>query len=155
MKTKYYFSLVLLTVAALLLPGCKGKLAPGGAYAPASTVVIVNPDGTTTTNVIPDATPDLAFYSIDASFDFAYSALDAAFKFEHDNRALLWKTSPDIKHALDAIRPQAWDVARRYAAARAVYVMHPLPPNLDALTLILSETQNLAASAAAALPKGN
>lgn len=113
--------------------GCKsGTLETGGAYAPTNTlgqVVIA---------------PDIAFFQVDAAFDLAYSAFDAAFKFEKDNRPLLWQISPDIKHSLDVIRPDAVGVVQAYAVARKAYLASPTPAGLDTLRTWLSKAQQLA-----------
>lgn len=134
-----------IAVLALLAVGVIGcamkKLEAGGAYAP------VAADGTT------QVAPDLGFYAVDSAFDIAYSAIDGAFKFERDNRALLWKVSPQIKHTLDQIRPQAWEAAQRYAAARKVYMANPVAANLSTLQEVLARVQAVSQAALAALPK--
>jgi hypothetical protein len=135
-------ALVAFGLACLLCTACNtARLEPGGAYAPATT----NSAG----QVIYTQQPDLAFYTTDAAYDLAYSAIDAAFKFERDNRAMLWQISPQIKHSLDSIRPQAVEANARYLAARAAYMAHPVPANLGALQRILSEVQSLTAAARA------
>jgi hypothetical protein len=96
-------------LAVVILPFALGatckqaRLEPGGSYAP------VDATGAYTVQ------PDLPFYQVDAAFAFAYSALDAAFKFESDNRVMLWKISPEIKHSLDRIRPDAVTARNQYA----------------------------------------
>jgi hypothetical protein len=95
----------------------------------------------------------MAFYTVDATYDLAYSTLDAAFKFERDNRALLWKASPTIKHTLDAVRPQAVQVNAEYLTARAAYIANPIPAGLSTLQSILAKVQQLSVTATAALPK--
>jgi len=117
-------------------------LAPGGAYAP------VDANGN------PIQAPDMVFYNIDAAYDLAYSTVDAAFRFERDNRTLLWKVSPQIKHTLDSIRPQAVSANADYLRARAAYMANPTPAGLTALQTVLSKISQLATAAAAALPKG-
>jgi hypothetical protein len=124
------------------MTGCgKATLESGGAYAPvdANGVAIVR--------------PDLAFFEVDSAYDLAYSAVHAVFKFERDNRALLWKLSPDIKHTLDKARPQAVSANVRYAQARKAYLANPVPANLSTLQTILAEMQSLASAASAAVPK--
>ena len=89
---------------------------------------------------------------MDSAFDSAVSALDAAFTFERVNRAMLWKVSPDIKHALDRVRPQAVQVKVDYAKARAAYMANPLAANLTALQQVLGRAQQIAAIGTAVLP---
>jgi len=132
------FALVFAAILAMtiLASGCKTPtLAAGGSYAQAG------------------QKPDLALYSADAAYASAYATLDFAFKFERDNRAMLWKISPQIKHSLDAVRPVAVQVNLRWAAARKAYLLHPVPANLTTLESILADGQRLAATATAALPK--
>src|SRR5258707_8090524 len=94
-----------LCVSAFLILGCnKSTLEPGGAYAQTNQV------------------PDLVFFQIDSAFDLAYSAIDAAFLFEFQNRPMLWTISPNIKHTLDSIRPQAVAARDKYLAARTIYI---------------------------------
>lgn len=115
--------------------GCKSTLEPGGAYAPAGQA------------------PDKAFFAVDAAFDIAYSAVDAAFNFEKTNRQLLWKISPEIKHVMDKVRPQALVVAREYTEARRAYLLNPTPSGLTQLQTILSRLQQLSVAVTSALPK--
>jgi hypothetical protein len=130
-------------ILCLLLPlgmlvGCgKTTLEPGGAYAQ------INQQ------------PDKPFLIVDGAFDLAYTAVDATFKWEQDNRAKLWKLSPDIKHTLDKIRPDALKAKNQYLAARAVYKKNPTPAGLSDLQLILATVQKISASASAVIPKGN
>lgn len=129
-------SLALLGALLAAPIGCKHpSLELGGAYAATNTV------------------PDYAFFVADSAFDLAYSTIDAAFKFERDNRALLWKISPDIKHTLDQIRPQASVVTTQYLTVRAAYMANPVPANLTTLQTVLAKMQQLATAATAALPK--
>lgn len=146
---------IILVAMTCFLAGCATKLAPGGAYAPASATITTNELGTVTVIFTPTSAPDLLFYGTDAAFMMAYSIVDAAFKFERDNRAMLWKISPDIKHGLDKLRPEATLVKRDYINARAEYVKNPIPPNLTLLEGVLTRANRLAASIAAVLPKGN
>lgn len=113
--------------------GCQSTLEKGGAYT--------------------EGAPDKGFFVVDAAYDIAYSAIDAAFNFEKTNRDLLWQVSPQIKHTLDDIRPQALLIARQYAVARKAYKLNPTPANLDTLQTILGRTRQLATAAQAALPK--
>jgi xanthosine utilization system XapX-like protein len=124
-----------------ILPGCSTKLESGGVYAPVTT----NSSGVVTTNA------DMAFYAVEKTFWTTYQVLDAAFAAERDNRALYWSISPDIKHSLDKLRPQAWDVVTRYIAARRAYEAAPSTGNLTTLQGILDEVTKLSVSASAAL----
>jgi hypothetical protein len=139
------FTLSIMCACIALTPGCATKLEQGGAYAPITT----NADGT----VMATAQPDIGLFAADASFDLAVSALDTAFKFERDNRALLWKISPEIKHGMDAIRPKAVEVKLKYAVARSAYLANPIAPSLDTLQQVLAEAKALSAAAQAVLPK--
>lgn len=115
--------------------GCASKLETGGAYAPTGQA------------------PDKAFFVADAAYDLAYGAMDGAFKFEKQNRALLWQISPQIKHTLDKLRPQALVVAREYTAARRAYLANPTASGLSTLQTVLNRLQQVSAAATAALPK--
>lgn len=131
-----------LLMALVAFAGCgKGTLQPGGAYS-----------GVTASGVT-NAAPDYAFFLVDSGFDLAYSSIDAAFKFEKDNRAMLWAVSPDIKHTLDKIRPQALAIATEYLRVRAVYKANPTPANLGALQTALAKIQQLSTAAVAAIPR--
>lgn len=133
-----------LVLAVVLVMGCRAHLEPGGAYAP----VVTNLDGTIT----PSARANIEFFAVEASFKLAYVTADTAFEFERDNRLFLWRISPEIKHGLDGLRPQAVEVKRRYALARQAYEANPVPANLTVMQTILEEAKALAAAAAAALP---
>jgi len=138
---------IALTVAAVL-SGCKsGKLELGGSYRPSTT----NAAG----QVVDAAAPDYGFFVVDLAFSTAYSAVDAAFTFEKNNRELLWRVSPEIKYTLDKIRPVAWSTVQKYSRARRVYLASPTPAGLSTLQSLLVNIEKLAASAQAALPKGN
>lgn len=128
--------------------GCASKLQSGGAYAPTKTVI---ENGQT--NIVATAAPDKAFFVADAAFDLAYSAVDAAFNFERNNRLLLWRISPEIKHTLDKIRPQAFNAAQTYALARDGYMANPTPAGLDGVRNALGKMQQISAAAQAVLPK--
>lgn len=131
----------LLICASISLTGCKTpQLESGGAYAPVDT------------NGVATIAPDPVFYQVDAGFYLCYQAVDAAFTFERNNRALLWKLSPSIKHQLDGIRPLAWRAVTEYSAARAAYLGNPTPAGLSGLQAILAKVQQLQAAAAAVLP---
>lgn len=131
----FLFAAFAMAMVAALPIGCASKLESGGAYAP------------------PGQAPDKSFYAIDASFDLAYSVVDAAFTFERNNRQWLWKVSPDIKHLMDQIRPQAADGVAAYARARREYLRTPTPAGLTALQTALDQMRRLSSAAQAALPK--
>jgi hypothetical protein len=123
--------------------GCKTTLEAGGAYAPA--VVTTNAAGQVVTNAT--AAPDMAFYATDAAFLTAYNIVDGVFTWERDNRAFLWKLSPDIKHGLDGIRPTAWEIRKEYLAARETYKANPTPAGLDLLNTLLAKMRQFQATA--------
>ena len=147
MKTRntliVFVSLGLLALG-LIGSGCKATLEQGGMYSPGTT----NASGV----FLPSQMPDLLFYQTDAGYSLARGVITGAFDFEYQNRALLWKVSPNIKHALDQIRPLWVDANNRYLAARAVYLANPVPAGLSNLQTILSEISRLATSATAAIP---
>jgi hypothetical protein len=117
--------------------GCnKATLAPGSMY--------------TATNAQP-STLDYAFYQVDSAFSLAYATVDTAFNFEGKNAAFCWSISPDIKHTLDKIRPQALNLARQYAKYRALYMASPSSANLASLQATLNSLQPLTAQAQTAL----
>lgn len=96
---------------------------------------------------------DLAFYQVDAAYKLAYGILDGAFAFEFENRDSLWSVSPDIKHSLDQIRPQAELWNGRYLEARAAYKAMPVPANLQPMQAALLKIQQLQATAQTFLPQ--
>lgn len=130
-----------LVVLSFLLLACKSTLQPGGAYAP------VDAQG----NAL--VAPDMSLFVVDSAYQLAYQATDTVFTAEKNNRDLLWKVSPNIKHTLDIIRPQAVKANADYLAARAVYLANPTPANLTGLKAILAKVQQLAITAQSALPK--
>lgn len=140
----------ILTLASLLLvSGCASKLQEGGAYAP-------DPTTNAVTGIVTTIAADKPFFVVDSAFYLAYSAVDAAFTFERDNRATLWKLSPQIKHDLDAIRPDAVLARNAYMAARKSYIANPTPAGLDTLSTVLAKVQQLQTTANAvinSLPK--
>ena len=123
--------------------GCKQTLEQGGAYAPVTT----NAAG----QIEVIQAPDLAFFEVDFAFDALYNLADTAFSFERNNRAVLWKLSPDIKHTLDQVRPSFDQAAREYALARQAYLQNPIPANLDTLGTILARMKAISAAAQAAI----
>lgn len=131
-------TLPLLFVAGVLLAGC-ANLEPGGAYTPEGQA------------------PDKVLYSLDSAYDASKSMCDLVMSYELNNEALLWSISPEIKHTLDKIRPQAWASFTAYHTARKAYLEHPTPAELDTLKEALSRLQQVAAAANAiysTLPKG-
>lgn len=149
MKLQRIFGLTLVALTLSFGVGCKSssKLEPGGAYAPARPVV---ENGQT--NMVATAAPDKGFFVADAAFDLAYATVNAAFQFERDNRAWLFQVSPDIKHSLDKIRPEAVNVAKTYGEVREAYERNPTPAGLTQLQTILGQMQRLTVAAQAALP---
>lgn len=133
--------LAVLALSIGLWTGCKSTLAPGGAYAPTST----NAAGVVVTS------PDIGLYTADSAFAASYSILDLAFRFERDNRDMLWKISPSIKHTIDGIRPGAETAVQAYKAARADYLKHPSPQGLDLMNSIITKIQQVASAASAAI----
>lgn len=150
---------VLFLILPVFLTGCAGhRLQPGGAYSAGSFTTILDANGVTSTVFTATSAPDFAFFAVDSSYDLAYSTLDGVFKFERENRAILWKVSPNIKHALDEIRIQAIAVNSQYLRARETYKANPIPANLGVLQETLARVQALAATAQTAAipaPKGN
>ena len=125
--------------------GCKSsRLESGGAYAPTVTNAV-------TGEVTATQAPDIAFYNVDSAYLLAYSTANAAFDFERNNRAMLWKISPQIKRTLDTIRPQAVAANMRYLAARASYLANPVPAGLTQLQTILAEIGSIASAAQVAI----
>jgi hypothetical protein len=145
------FALLGLGVSLLFCSCAKDshRLELGGAYAPATPMVTTNNVGDVATNMVPVRPADFKLYAADASFDLAYSSLDTAFKIERDNRALLWKVSPDIKHSLDAIRPKAVEAVKAYSLARTVYIANPVPDNENVLNTAIASIKTLADAALA------
>ena len=135
---------IIALVACLGLSACKSTLEPGGAYAPTTTNAV-------TGVITATQAPDMAFYNIDSAYLLAYSTANAAFDFERNNRAMLWKISPQIKHTLDTIRPQAVAANMRYLAARASYLANPVPAGLTQLQTILAEIGSIASAAQVAI----
>jgi hypothetical protein len=129
--------LLLLLGFSLAFVGCKATLEPGGPYAPTGQQA------------------DMPFYVVDGAFNLAYTTVDATFKWEKDNRAALWKLSPDIKKTLDTIRPEASKVVKQYATARSAYLKNPTPEGLSDLQFALATIRKVADVALATIPKGN
>lgn len=144
-KTKTCPAIIGVLALGLLLTACKSTLAPGP-YG-GGVIIVTNTTGVVTNTV----SADMGLYVADGSFVAAVSALDLAFRFEKDNRATLWKISPEIKHGLDLIRPGAEQGVQAYRAARAAYVKNPTPAGLDLLTTILAKVQQAASAATAAV----
>lgn len=137
---KRLFSIACLAISMALLPpattGCKSTLAPGGAYAPAGTQ------------------PDMAFFAADAAYQIAWNTINAAFDFERNNREYLFRLSPEVKHTLDSLRPNAVTANSEYLKAREAYKLNPVPDNLTALQSALAKIKQLLPAVTAVLPKG-
>lgn len=133
--------LAFLLLAMPLVFGCKGTLQSGGAYAP------------TDASGQPTQAPDMAFFVADAAYQVAYNTIDAAFTFERNNRATLFKISPQIKHTLDDIRPNLVTANNDYLLAREAYKSNPTPANLSTLQTVLAKIQQLVPTVTAVLPK--
>lgn len=141
---KRIFLAFLLSVPLIIGLGCnKSTLAPGGAYSP----ITVSAEGVT------NSAPDMALFVADSAYQLAYTAINAVFTVEYNNRELLFKTSPSVKHTLDGIRPDAVKANADYLAARAAYIAHPTPANLTGVQAVLAKIQQIATAAQAALPK--
>lgn len=133
-RLRSYLPLLLLTLSLAVLPACKSpNLAAGGGYAPVTT----NSVG----EVVPASAPDKALYLADASYKLAYDTMAGAFKFERDNREEILKISPEVKKALDNLRPNVVEVERRWALARKAYRQNPTPAGLSTIQSILAEIQ--------------
>lgn len=129
----------------------KNRLEKGGPYSGYAFAYSTNATGQVTTNIVLVSASNYPFFAVDSSFELSWSVVNAAFTFERNNRKLLWEVSPNIKHTLDKLRPQAWSVWKSYAAARTVYKANPIPANLTAMQQILAQMQAIAASAQAAI----
>lgn len=141
--TKKFTLLIALTAALSLtaLTACKTNLAPGGAY---------NPSVTNSAGVV-TSTPDIALYNADAAFKTAYDSLNLVFETEYKNRDYFWKLSPDIKHTLDKIRPEAQAAVNDYAAARTAYKANPPVVGLTGVNAVLAKIQQLLIAATSAV----
>jgi hypothetical protein len=133
--------------------GCTKQLAQGGAYAPGITTSSTNSTGGIVLAFTPTTAPDYGFFVVDSAFSLAYTTLDTAFTIERDNRAFLWKLDPNIKHTLDSIRPDSVKWKNAYLDARKSYLLTATPAGLSAMQTALTQIQNAAAAAAAAIPK--
>lgn len=128
-------TLILLASFALVIPACKTKLEPGGAYSP----VVTNADGTIT----PTQAPDVALALADQTYKFAYNTVMGVCELERNNRAELWKVSPKIKETLDQVRPVAVQIDQRWARARQAYLENPTPAGLTGIKLAIAEINRL------------
>lgn len=145
-----FLQIVRISIVSAMVVGCAThRLAPGGAYAPGAFTNAVSSTGVTTTVFVAESRPDFAFFAVDSAYDLTYSTLDGVFKFERDNRELLWKVSPSIKHTLDKIRVQAVSVNAQYLSARTAYIANPIPANLGILQQTLALLDQLAKTAQA------
>jgi hypothetical protein len=137
---------VLLLLGTLgILSGCKGTLAPGGAYTSSVTNVVG-------TNVLVSTTTDMPLYVADGAFVTAFDAIRLVFKTEEQNEAFFWQLSPSIKHSLDQIRPGVVVAVKSYVAAHAAYKANPSPEGFKTVESSLAKLQQylLAANAAMA-----
>jgi len=96
----------------------------------------------------------MPLYLADSAFGLAYKTLDTAFTTERNNRAYFWNLSPEIKHTLDKLRPQAQQAADDYLAGRAAYIANPTPAGLTGLQAILAKAQQLVFAVNAAIGVG-
>jgi len=129
-----------LAAAGFMFTGCQSPaLQSGGAYAPAQ--VVTNLSGTVTTNAT--SAPDLGLYFADQAYKLAYDTVDGVLKFEYDNRADLATKFPQLKPALDKIRPTVKDIDYRWAVARSIYKQNPTPDGLSQIQNILAEISRL------------
>ena len=135
------FAMVALSLAPLT--GCKGHLETGGVYAPGVT------NGT---NTVATAAPMMDLYILDSAFNVAYDAADLALNVERENRDLIKAQWPQVKSALDGVRPQIVDAIKDYGRFRKAYLANPTPANLDALSNALSKLKQIGSAAAAAIP---
>lgn len=110
------------------------SLEPGGAYAPTNTVGAV-------------VYSDVELALVDASHKFAYETIDSVFAFEKSHREQVKAISPEVylqvKHAMDDARKKAWEVEKRWATARKIYMDNPTPEGLTTVQQILAEFQRL------------
>jgi hypothetical protein len=130
--------LLLLPILGLVLGiglSCKTpSLETGGAYKPTNELgqVIYN---------------DVGLAMADASYKLAYDTIISVLKFEKDNRAHLFEVSPticlDVKHAMDKVRVQTWQIEQRWALARRAYRASPTPAGMTTLQTILAEIQRI------------
>ena len=134
-------ALIYTVAVALLLIGCgTTKLEPGGAYAPIGT------------NGVATLAPDYEFFVIDSAYGIAHSAMNWVFDYERNNEAALFKVAPNVKHALDKMRPKAVAANAEYHRARDAYLEHPTPAGLDTLRTVSGKFQQLSALVQAIIP---
>ncbi|HVX56976.1 MAG TPA: hypothetical protein VHA37_04540 [Candidatus Saccharimonadales bacterium] len=127
-------------LSLVLFTGCgHATLEAGGAYAPADT------------NGVATGEADYDLFVVDSAFSLAHDAAAATFNFERNNRAMLWKISPSIKHSLDQARASAKTVDLQYAVARSAYLANPIPANLGTLQQLLAKAQQLTTTAQAVI----
>jgi hypothetical protein len=126
---------LILMAFAIALASCKTPtLEPGGVYSPTNTLgqVVYN---------------DTGLALADAAYKFAYETVCSPLKFERDNRAKIFELSPSVgvsvKHALDDVRVQVWNIDQHWAVARQAYRVSPTPAGLSTIQTILAEVQRL------------
>lgn len=128
MKTpKLICALFAAAIIAAGLAGCKTpQLETGGAYHPTEATA-----------------PDTALYVTDAAYKFAYGTVGDVFRFERDNRQAIAQLAPQVKPALDKLRPVAVEIDSRWARARRAYSANPTPSGLDTIKRIVAEVERL------------
>ena len=111
--------------------GCKTpSLETGGVYAPTNSFgeVLYN---------------DIGLVLADSSYKFSYETVLAVFAYERNNRQAIWDISPDVKHALDVLRPKVVAIDRKWVNARLLYKANPTPAGLSVLQTVLAEIQRI------------
>jgi len=146
MKMKSFVLTVALAIGLFVVSGgCSNStLETGGAYTTSST----NSAGEVTT------TSDMVLFKADSAFELCYTSLQTVFQLERNNRELLWKTSPEIKHTLDKCRAQVLPILQRWALARKAYVASSTTANMTTLEGILTDLQTILVAAQAGLTTG-
>ncbi len=141
-----YSMLAASALLTIILQGCATRLETGGAYAPAPITNEV------TGVVTASPAPDPGLFAVDTTADFLFTTIQAVFKLERDNRNLFWKISPNIKHTLDGIRPQAKQAVEDFGKARTVYLANPTPAGLSTLDTILGQLKAFSSAVQAVIP---
>ena len=127
-RIKRSFSfLIAVAFASLLWAGCRTpQLETGGGYHPTEATQ-----------------PETVLYVTDAAYKFAYTTVQGALKFERDNRKEIAAVAPQIKPALDKIRPVVVDINLRWAQAREAYQAHPTAAGLSTYQRTVAEIERL------------
>lgn len=119
--------LIFLVGTLFLFAACQApKLETGGGYHPTEATQ-----------------PETVLYVTDAAYKFAYTTVQGALKFERDNRKEIAAVAPQIKPALDKLRPVVADIDLRWARAREAYQAHPTPAGLSAYQKTVAEIERL------------